>query len=411
MADEAEVQQTTETKQIYDINAGKYVDMPVEKKEEKAPETEEADQGEGEEKVDEVKDEKKEEGEPEESEEEGEEKEEGEPEEEFDSVTPDDFIKNVFGEKYEIQSQEELEELIDNATGVMEDYEGLKKQLAELKDQKPKFSSTEEEKAFEFIKKFGVPRQGEAFQTYAKLIAMDVDNADQRMLLEERFVHENPELTREEAQKKFARDYNRKYSLSRENFDGTDAEYKEELEMLEIDKKSEVNKAKKFLKEQQEKFKPTVKDDAPKVPESVQKSIEKNAVAYEEFAKGNQELVFEENGEKVNFKLDKDKNATISKAMLAWVKNPANYDEKGTLTGVKSPQDMQRQVAAALYLDDIIKTVVSQVKNSVTGKRIDEVGEKKPDKGKSVSGAKFKKEPDLYDSALDLLKKKQRQNA
>jgi len=409
MAETAEqVQETTETKQIYDINLGKYVDMPGEKKEEKAPESEEETEEE-EETTDEVKDEKKEEEKEEEAEkEESEEEKEEQAEEEFDSVTPDDFIKNVFGEKYEVQSQEELEELIENAAGVMENYEALQKQVAELKDQKPKFGSQEEEKAFEFIKKFGVPRQGEAFQTYAKLIAMDVDNADPRMLLEERFVHENPELTREEAQRKFARDFNRKYTLSRESFDGTDAEYKEEVEMLEIDKKSEVNKAKKFLKEQQEKFKPTAKEEGPKVPEVVQKSIEKNVSSYESFTKDNQELVFEESGEKVSFKLDKDKSSTISKAMMAWVKNPANYDEKGNLVGVKNMQDMQRQVAGAVFLNDIIKAAVSQVKNSVSGKRIDEVAEKKPDKGKSVSGAKFKKEPDLYDSAAELIRKRQK---
>lgn len=408
MADTAEeVVETQETQDVFDLSKGEFVKVPVAGKEDTSKKEEPSEEEEEEEKEEDTS--KEEEGKNDSSEEESseeEEKEEEEEEEKEQSVTPDDFVKAVYEEKFGVKTQAELDELIETAADVMEEHEALKKEVADLKVQKPKFSSQEEEKAYDFIKKFGVPRQGEAFQTYAKLIAMDVDNADPRMLLEERFVHENPELTREEAQKKFARDFNRKYTLSRESFDGTDDEYKEELEMLEIDKKSEVNKAKKFLKEEQVKYKPAAKEDGPKVSETVKQSIEKNTSSYGSFAKDFKEITFEESGEKVVFQIDKDKNAMISNAMMEWVKNPANYDEKGKLVGVNNANEMAQQVAGALFLKDFIKAVVSQVKNSVSSKRIDEVAERKPESRKSVGGSKPIKGDDLYESAQELIRKK-----
>lgn len=386
MAETAEVvQEPVETQKIYDMTKGEFVDIPVEKKEvkEEAVEPEEEEQ---EEQEIETEDEQ----------------EEDEPE----SVSPDDFIKATFEEKFDVKSQEELESLIENAADLMEEHESLKTEVEGLRKQELKFANDEEKNAYNFIKKFGVPRQGEAFQTYADLIAMDVENIDPKLALEKQYILQNPELTREEAQKRFNRDYKRKYIVNKEEWTGSDADFDDEVEMRKIDLKSDYAKSKKFLKKEQDKYKPTDKDNKPVVPEPVQKSIEKNAGSYQEFLDDQQEIVFEENGEKFNFKLDKDMKKAISQAMMSWVKNPASYDEKGKIVGVEKPEQMFRQITAALYSEDMIKAVISQVKNSVSIKRVEEIAQRKPDARKSVGDGAVKKGNDLYDSARELIKKK-----
>lgn len=425
-----------ETEQILDIETLKMVDVPKEKpapapkseeKEKEEEEKEEEDKTDKSNKSDSTDDDGEEEGdgkdksakkadeEVEEEEEESEEEDEGKADEgkekstadkpKKEDQTEDQFVEKTYGEKYGIKTQVDLDKLINNAIEQMDDHESLTKKVAELEKAEPKFGSDDEKNAYEFIKKYGIPEQGEALLTYAKLIAMDPEKTDGKLLLEEEYVFKHPELTRDEALKRYSREYNRKYNPKKEDFD-TEEEWKEEIDMTKIDLKSDIAKAKKFFNEERIKYKPAAKDDKPKVNESVQKSIEKNAPEYAEFVDKQENLTFEKNGEKYTFALDKDRKQKLSKAVAAWVNNPSSYDDKGQLVGVKDAKTMTRQLAGLLFLEDITVAIIDQAHSKVNIKRIDEVAKKKPEKRDApVGDGKVKSGKDeLYEGARRLIK-------
>lgn len=323
-------------------------------------------------------------------------------------LDPDAYFEEVFGKKYGVKTQADADTLIENALALQDEHEALKTELSELKTNggKPKFSSDKEEKAFNFIKQFDINRQGEALDTYAKLISMDVDQSDEMMVLEERYIHEHPEWSRTESQRMFQKEHNRKYNLKKDDFDSEEA-YNSELEDLAIMKKGEVSRARTFLKEKQATYKPKPVEERPLVSEAVTKSIEKTTPEYTEFADKTNEIIFEQGGDKYTFKLDADRKAKVVEAVNAWVKNPANYSQDGKLLAVKDPKQMLTIVAGGLFMNDIIDAVADQVKNSVNIKRVEEVGKVQPKKRKAIgSGEVNKPDDDLYAQAARLLKKK-----
>jgi hypothetical protein len=411
----------SQPEKIFDLSTDSWVDNPelvTENKEETKPEeTEEEEEDTEEEDSDEEIEEdkpkgKKEEKKEEESEDESEDGSEEEEEEESDeaedekSVTPDAYVESAYGEKWGVKTEAELEKLVENSINLVSDYDKLKKDHDALKADsgKPKFESEAEERAFNLIKKFDPKMQGEALITYAKLIGMDdIDNLDGRLALEEKYIHEHPELTRDEAQRKFSREYTKKYSPKKEDFD-TDEEYDEEMEMLKLDMKSDVAKARTFLKEKQKEFKPKAVEDKSKVSEVVTKSIEKNATELTSFIDKTNELVFEHDGDKYTFKLDADKKKRILETVNAWVNNPSSYDKDGVLIGVKGKDEMLNIAAGGMFMKDIISAITGQVKNSANIKRVDEINKKKPKARKAPGGGDIMGD-DLDAQAMRLIKK------
>lgn len=327
------------------------------------------------------------------------------PEPKDEVLDPDAYFAEVFGTKYGVKTQAEVETLIENALALQDEHEALTAKMKENEAGKPKFSSEKEEKAFNFLKQFDINRQGEALDTYAKLIAMDVDQSDEMMVLEERYIHEHPEWSRTEAQRMFQKEHNRKYNLKKENFE-SEEEYKSEVEDAAIMKKGEVARARTFLKEKQTTYKPKPVEEKPLVSEAVTKSIEKTAPEYTEFADKTSEITFEQGADKYTFKLDADKKAKVNEAVKAWVKNPANYNQDGKLLGVKDPKQMLSIVAGGMFMNDIISAVADQVKNSVNIKRVEEVGKTQPKKRKAIGSGEVNQSDDLYAQAAKLMKKK-----
>lgn len=408
---EGQEQETIEQPaEIYDMDSGKYVENPALKKEETTEETQETETEEEEETTETESSTEEQETTEEEEEEtqETEETEEEETEDPEDVLDPDAFIAEVYGEKYGVKTQAELETLVESAADLQEEYEALKKENETIKAEagKPKFTSDKEEKAFEFIKKFDINRQGEALDTFAKLISMDVDNSDAMMVLEERYVHEHPEWTRAEAQRMFQKDYNKRFTLKKDDFD-SESEYNQEVADIEIMKKGEVARARTYLKDQQSKYKPQTTEAKPLVSEAVTKSIEKIAPEYTAHAEKTNEISFEHDGEKYIFKLDAEKKAKVNAAVKEWVKNPSSYSKDGKLMGVKNPDEMMGMVVGSMFMKDIIGAITDQVKNSVNIKRVDEVGKNKPKKRQAPgSGDTRNQSDDLYSQASLLIKKK-----
>lgn len=401
--------------EIYSMDEGKFVPNPLLKqetaKEETETETAETQETETETSTEEAapaKEQTETETATEENQEVGEKEEtETKTEEAKDEVLdPDAYFAEVFGEKYGVKTQAETETLITNALELQDEYEVLKKENEALKAEsaKPKLSE-KEQKAVDFIKQFDINRPGEALDTYAKLIGMDVDNTDDMLVLEERFIHEHPEYTRAEAQRMFAKQHTRKYNISKDDFDSEEA-YNSEIEDLKIEKKGEVTRARAFLKEKQSTYKPKTVEEKPLVSEAVTKSIEKTAPEFTAFVDKTNELAFERGGDKYIFKLDADKKGKVKEAVSAWVKNPANYSKDGKLLGIKTPDDMMRIVTGGMFMDQIISAVADQVKNSVNIKRVEEVGKKQPPKRQTPGSGDVNKSNDLYTQAQNLIKKK-----
>jgi hypothetical protein len=409
MAGETEVLTPEVPEKIWSIDENKFVDTPKpaekqEKSEVKEPDDKAKAESDKPENPKEKEKEKQEE-EVEESDDKNPKEEEKEEQEEEDNVvTPDDYIASAYGEKFGVKTEADLHKLVENALDLVDEHDKLKAQITELEKAEPKFTNPEEKAAFDFIKKYGIPRQGEALLTYAKLIQMDVDSSDGKMILEEEYVMKHPEFTRDEAIKQFNRQYSRKMNPKKETFD-SEADYNDEVESLKLEEKSEVARAKAYLKEQQGKLKPVV-EDKPKVNEALQASIKKNADEYSDFVKAQKEVVFEHGKDKYSFKIGDKEQSEIEKAMEAWVKNPSSYDDKGQLIGVKNAAQMFKQVVGALYLDQVTQAISSQAKSLTEIKRVDELATKKPEKRSAPGDGKVVKGDDLYSGARKLIKEK-----
>lgn len=429
--------ETEEPAQVYDMDKDAMVENPAlaEEEQESEEESEEEEEGsegkkpkeksskkdeeeeESEEESEEEESEENEESEEEESEEEGEEEEESEEESEekpkakkkdADVVTPDDYVNESYGAKHGIKTKVDLDKFVTESAGVRDELNTVKAENATLKADsgKPKFDSEIEEKAFGYLKKFDFNNFGDGLERYGKLIGMDLDKADGRALMEEAFVQKNPALSREDAIKKFNRDYKRKYEPTKEGF-GSDELYNEELEMLKIDLKTETHDAKKYLEDQQKNFKPKAQEDkTPQVPEKVTKSIEKNAPEYASHVDKTNEIVFERDGQKYKFELDANRKKSVLGAVNAWVKNPASYDKDGVLKGVKTPEEMVRMIVGGSYLTEIINAVHDQVKNVISTKRVDEIAKKKTIKRKAPGSGDTGVKDDLDAQAVRIIKKK-----
>lgn len=427
---EGQQQQEKQPEKIYDADNDKWIDNPELKPKEEAPkedapkdgkkpvakakEEEESEEEEQEEEGDGEGQEESEEGEEQESEEESEEEEQEEEGDDKkkpkakddDGLTPDAYVAEVFGEKYGLKTEADLTKTIDNAITIQDELETIKKERDALKssDGKPKFPSKAHESAYEFVSKFDPTMQGEALQTFAKLVTMDIDAGDPTMLLEEQYVHQNPQWTRSEAQRMFKKEYAKKYTLNREKFDGTDEEFAEEQKDVEIMKKGDISRAKTFLKDLKEKHKPA-EAEKPKANEFISKAIEKNAKEYGSYVEKAEEVVFEDAGDKYTYKLDAEKKKQISEAVSAWVKSPTSYNEKGELIGGQTPDEMFNAIVGGLFLKDIVKSLKSQVKNNVSTKRVEEIAQKKP-KTRPAQGsgeAKTNKD-DLDEQAIRIIK-------
>lgn len=359
----------------------------IEEQEEETPKSKKESDQEEEEQSEEEQEEESEEAEAKE------EDQEEEQEEETDGVDADDYIKNEYGEKYEINSKEELDQVLDTMDEVMKDNETLKAEIEELKkgSDKPKFKSASQEKLWNYVKDIDPEKLGDRVQSFGRIVGMDLDKEDPKLLLEEQFIQENNELTREEAIKKFNREFNRKYStVNRDDFE-TEEEYKEEIEMRKLDLKADSNKAKKWLAAKQKEFQTETKaeEGKPKVSEEVKHGIEANVGDLDNFMKDFSELVFSPTDDKeddFSVKLSKEQISTIKVALKEWVSNPASYDAKGKIIGGFDSEEKVIQTAFLLFGPEIIQKNYEHALRLKDIMRAEEIGQRKPDRKAKVAG-------------------------
>lgn len=320
------------------------------------------------------------------------EKKEKEKVEEDEPVGVNDFLAEKYAEEYDIKTEEDLDAYLQAAVEVQKENEELRAQIAAKEKEAPKFESEQDQKAFEFLRSFPTDRLSDGYQTLGKIITMDLKTADPKIILEERFILDNPELTRDEALKKFNRDYNRKYVVKAESFDGDESALKEEQEMLAIELKTDVAKARKVLEKKQEELKAKPKEAENKEPQvnaAVQKSIKAIVSEVDDYMQEMNSLIFslgDKQSEDFIYKLSKDQTKQIHEALKGWVGNPIFYDAKGELNGWKSVEENAIAVARHLFGDDMIEKALKHGKAKGEIKRADEIAKTKPNRVSKVGG-------------------------
>jgi hypothetical protein len=320
-------------------------------------------------------------------------KEEEKEEEEDKPVTIDDYLKGKYADM-DIKSEEDLDGVLESMDVLIKRNEELEKELVTAKTgtDKPKFKSEAQEKLWDFVKDIDPARIGDRMQVYSRIVGMDVEKESPRLLLEEQFILDHPELPRDRALKKFNHEYNQKYGeLNRDDFD-SDAAFKDAKELREIDQEDDVHKAKKVIKAEQAKLKTettTQTEDKPKENPVVAQSIKAITTELTDYVKDFSELIFsptDKEEDDFHFKLSKDQVKTIHNAVQVWVKNPTSYDAKGNLIGGWKIEEQIKQTAYLLYGDDIIEQNYQHALKLKDITRAEEIATKKPDRKAKVAG-------------------------
>ncbi len=146
--------------------------------------------------------------------------------------------------------------------------------------------------------------------------------------------------------------------------------------------KDDVQKAKEFLKKQQEQFKtkPQAEDKAVENI-AVKRMIEQNSSEIDKFEFTS--LDFSPDDDKENdfsYKLTKDQVAAIKEGLKTWVSNPASYGQKGELPGWNNVEENSVQVAFMLFGADIVQKNYEHALQLASITRAEEIATKKPDR-------------------------------
>lgn len=381
---------------------------------------EEAESSESEEKTPEKSEEKESEGESEEKESEEESSEKTEEKEEKKDEESDEQLNKLLQGKYgeDFKGTEDIDALIDYTEELETKIQTLEAKQKELETAKPKFASEAQEKVFEFLTKSGYDpsRLSDGLAAHAELVAMDVDKTDDKLILEKAYVIRHPELTIDEAKRKFNREYVRKYDVSKDKFEN-DADYEDAKEDARIDLKSEVAKDRKFLREQQEQFKAKPaenKEEKPKENEAVKKSVAEHSKKLDTFLSKAGQLVFsptDKSEDDFNYKLNDSQLKAIGNALKSWAHNPTSYNEKGEIIGGFDVDKQFQAAAFAMYGTEIMSHVYKHTKEIVTAERVENLGKTKPNRTGKVSGESPRKpvgNADSTDQWDEMAKKKKK---
>lgn len=286
-------------------------------------------------------------------------------------------------EKYGIESQEDLQEVLESNSKLADELEKERN--------KKVFASEKEEKLHKFLLNWDIDMVSEGMQTAAVLIRLDIENIDGKRALEEQFIFENSELTRDEAKSLFNRDYRKKYEVKKENFDDV-AEYEEEKKIIEIQLKKEYNRAKKFLLEKQADLKSKPAEEKKPVKEEVSEEVVKtydsqiktffknNGKEWDRFAYKD-----EDGTELYNIVLDADKKSQVRQAMEAYVKRTDVYDKNGKIPNF-DPASLALKFTQVLFGDWMDKEHHKQIKILAQQTKAEQLAGKKPDKVSKAQG-------------------------
>lgn len=313
----------------------------------------------------------------------------------------DDVIAKALEEKFDISNYKDLVETLEGVDALLDEHDKLIEENKKLKEEvKPelKFDSDSQKKVYEFLTKTGYDpeRIGEGLMTHAKLMSMELGkDADPKMILEEKFVIEHPELTRDEAQAKFTREYTRKFVVDKTKFENDD-EYKEEVKLAEIDKKSAVAKATEFLKKKQEEFKPAEKSGKKeatetKITKEADDNIKRTVGDFRKYMEGLETLTFTDEKNPSNtftYSVPKKIQKQILEAGSKWLAKPELYNEKGEFSGQHNTEEYAHNVTMSMAWKDVVEKMLRHVEQKAKIINVEQKAEVKPErKGGTEKGS------------------------
>ncbi len=276
---------------------------------------------------------------------------------------------------------------IDTVEGLQEVLESNDKLANELEKERNKkvFSSEKEEKLHKFLKDWDLDMIGEGMQSAATLLNMDIENIDQRKGLEEAYIIENTDLTREEAKALFNKEYRKKYEIKKESFD-TDEEYEEEKKIVDIQLKKDFNKAKKLLIEKKDSLrvekKPEKKEEEVPV-DSIRKyaaDIDKYFTKFDKFVQTD-----EAGNELYTIPLSQDQRGQIKEAMQNYIQRKDVYDKSGKINNFDLP-DLSQAFAEILFGKWMNEQRNRQIRVIAQGLKAEQIAGKVPDKVSKAQG-------------------------
>ncbi|HNB62599.1 MAG TPA: hypothetical protein PLC60_08390, partial [Saprospiraceae bacterium] len=177
---------------------------------------------------------------------------------------PNDYIKTKFNEKYGVESESDLDEILQSTSEVVTKYQELEAKYQELekKAAEPRYRTEQEQKIAEFLSSYDPDKFGEGLSTIGSILAMDPANVSGRTALEEAFIISHPNLSRDEAKELFSEEFSTKYQVDRNNFDSDEA-YGRAKKLADIKMKDAESEARKGLSAKKEELKAKPPTPAP----------------------------------------------------------------------------------------------------------------------------------------------------
>lgn len=321
---------------------------------------------------------------------------------------PGSYIKEKFGEKFGLETEEDLQTVLDNQDALARALEQAKVELA--KPREPEYRTDQEKKIAEFLKPFDPSKFGEGLNTVANLMAIDPASVSGRVAMEEAYIISHPELTRDEAREIFAVDVWSKFQVNKDSFE-SDEEYEKTKRIADIKLKSEEAQARKTLSDTKEKLKAAepIKKEEEKPLEAPTESVKEYTEQVDKFFNPSKDKVFDrlnylsDDGKEVlaSVVFDKKQIDELKAFMGSHIKNPGAYDKNGKIPNFV-PQEFAKTAARILYGDWMEEQLWKQVKVVASKMKAEQIAGTSPEK-KSGGGGDMKLSVD--DQFAELAKK------
>lgn len=317
---------------------------------------------------------------------------------------PNDYIKTKFNEKYGVESEADLDEVLQSTNEVVAKYQELEAKYQELekKAAEPRYRTEQEQKIAEFLSSYDPDKFGEGLSTIGSILAMDPANVSGRTALEEAFIISHPNLSRDEAKELFSEEFSTKYQVDRNNFD-SDESFNRAKKLADIKMKDAESEARKVLsvKKEELKAKPTAPAPEPKKePIQPNKPAEIPAETVKQYTDAVQKFFNPAPGQTFNqfqyvsddgkdvlhtLVLDAEKQKDIQEFVMNYVKRPEFYDKSGKIPNF-DPQEIAKTGLRMLHGDWMEDQLWAAVKTVAAKLRAEQIAGIKPDKESKGGG-------------------------
>lgn len=300
-----------------------------------------------------------------------------------------EYIKGKFSERFGIESEEDLEEILTAQDKLVDQFEELKKKASE-----PVYRTDQEKRVAEFLKDYDPSKFGEGLTTAAAIMGMDPENVNGKVAMQEKFILEHPHLTRDEAKDWFEDDY-KKYVVDKEKFDD-DASFEKQKRIADIRLKDEETRARNFLKDQKQKLKSVEKPVETKTDtkfELDKPTVDNYTNEVEKFTSTFDKIQFKSEDQKdvlFNIVLDKDKQKDIKNFMMRHVNNPNAYGDDKKIANFTAPT-LAKQALRILHGDWLEAQMMKEIKTLARTLKAEQIAEQSvqnKDNGGSAGGIK-----------------------